>query len=92
MSIQTKEVLKTYFETNDVPTQTQFGSLIDTLHETLSDGSINVEKLYFSSAVGDVLNDWRVFGDETGFYFQICTGANDAKGTGDWVTKFKIEI
>jgi len=90
--IQDKTTLKSYFETGDRPTQTQFASLIDSFHQTMADGSINVEKLYFSSAVGDALNDWRAFGDETGFYFQICTGANDAKGTGDWTTKFKIEI
>ncbi|MBE6331694.1 MAG: hypothetical protein E7070_05260 [Bacteroidales bacterium] len=35
MSIQTKEVLKTYFETGDYPTEAQFAALIDSLfHKT----------------------------------------------------------
>ena len=29
MSIQNKETLKTYFETNDIPTENHFASLID---------------------------------------------------------------
>ena len=31
MAVQTKEVLKSYFETGDKPTQEEFADLIDTL-------------------------------------------------------------
>lgn len=93
MTIRTKTVLKGYFETNDIPTESNFIDLIDTLHETLTDGAVNSTKVYFSSSqTADVLNDWRIWGDASGFYVQICTVANSVKGLGTWETKFTIEI
>lgn len=93
MAIRTKTQLKGYFETNDIPTEAQFADLIDTMHETLNSGAVNCTKIYFSSSqTEDVLNDWRAWGDASGFYVQICTVANSTKGNGTWVTKFTIEI
>jgi len=93
MAIKTKTQLKGYFETNDIPTQSQFEDLIDTMHETLSGSAVNCTKAYFSSSqTADVLNDWRIWGDASGFYVQICTVANAVKGLGTWVTKFTIEV
>jgi hypothetical protein len=87
MAIKTKTQLKAYFETNDIPTQAQFGDLIDTLHETLAAEAVNATKAYFSaSQTADVVNDWRIWGDANGFYLQICTVANAVKGVGTWVT------
>ena len=93
MAIQTKTTLKGYFFTGATPTQSNFENLIDSLHLTLADGSVNTSKIYFSAnATGDTANDWRIFGDSAGFYVQICTVANATKGSGTWVTKFQIEI
>lgn len=88
MSIQTKTVLKTYFNTGDKPNEAQFVNLIDSFHNAMADGSINsTAKVYLAaSATADTLNDWRIYGDANGFYLQICTVANAVKGAGTWVT------
>jgi len=93
MAIKTKTQLKAYFETNDIPTESQFADLIDSLHETLANDAVNATKAYFSSSqTADVQNDWRIWGDASGFYVQICTVANAVKGLGTWVTVFTFEI
>ena len=94
MSIQTKTTLKTYFQTGDKPTESQFVNLIDSFHNAMADGSINATaKLYLAaSETADTLNDWRIYGDADYFYVQQCTVANAVKGSGTWTTAIKFQI
>jgi len=49
MATQNRTTLKTYFQTGDVPTQSQFGDLIDSTTNIIDDGAI--EKWYTVSNV-----------------------------------------
>ena len=51
------------------------------------------EYYYFAqSLTEDTEGDWRMYGDDNGFYFQVCTVGNATKGAGTWVTKFTIDV
>jgi hypothetical protein len=45
-----------------------------------------------ADASKDTANDWRIYADASGMYFQFCTVGNATKGGGTWVTKFTTQV
>jgi len=45
-----------------------------------------------ASETADTANDWRIYADASGMYFQFCTVGNATKGGGTWVTKFTTQV
>ena len=80
---QTKTTLKTYFETNDVPTQAQFSDLIDSLaHQSLqtfvqgnsATWELNTGNSYVNSVVQTTSGNWN------GVYTTV------QSSSADWIT------
>lgn len=57
MAVQTAETLKGYFKTGAIPTQAQFGDLIDSIHDLIGGGDISskLSEVYTINLIKDKL-------------------------------------
>ena len=63
-------------------------------HQLLGKVAVTLNEYMYiaASKTADTANDWRMYADANGFYFQFCTVGNATKGGGTWLTKFTIQI
>jgi len=88
MAEQTRTTLKTYFETGDTPTESQFADLIDSVSNITDDGILTSEKWYITTDIAiDVTGDYTILAADAGSYFAItklicirtATGSGEAR-------------
>ena len=77
-AIESREVLKTFFETGDVPTESQFGNLIDSMVHQLDDGLSYDGATPDAVSLGALLNEGEEIGPAS--FFAPIAGLGE-----DWV-------